>query len=327
LKHHPIAAPRGASRGVVVPWNEEDRLLVTDWGYIAAGLVARLLPRFASGAIADTAADLYTWTHPARTRAIGRRLSRIWVESGRSGPVPSARDTNRAFARAVRDFLANRPQDGAARRVRLDEEARSILRAARESGRSTVLVSGHFGPWEVALQWLAREVGPLDALARSHRCGAVERFFASRRAAFGVRTLSGGRPAAAALARLRAGGWIAALADRSTRHRVATEARKRAAANTAPTSMVRVDPAPLLLARRTRSQVLAGVAWQADDGAVEVRFHPAFTLAPRRDGIGLDQAQARLQRFFDAHVRAHPTQWFDWSLAPGLDRGADPLGG
>ena len=292
---------------------------MTDSGYIAAGLVARLLPRWTSGAIADAAADLYTWTHPARTRAIGRRLSRIWTESGRSGPVPSARETNRAFARAVRDFLANRPRDTFSRRVRLDEEGRSILREARESGRSTVIVSGHFGPWEVALQWLAREVGPLDALARSHRCGAIERFFASRRAAFGVRTLSGGRPAAAALARLRAGGWIAALADRST--------RTRAAAPAEPATFVRLDPAPLLLARRARSQVLAGVAWQADDGAVEVRFHPTFTLAPRRDGIGLEQAQARLQRFFDAHVRAHPTQWFDWSLAPGLDRGADPLGG
>lgn len=292
---------------------------MTDWGYIVAGFVARRLPRWASGAIADATGDLYTWTHPARTRAIGRRLTRIWDESGRPGAAPSARETNRAFARAVRDFLASRPLEGVSRPVRLDEEGRSILRAARESGRSTVLVSGHFGPWEVALQWLAREIGPLDALARSHRSGAVERYFASRRAAFGVRTLSGRRPAAAALARLRAGGWIAALADRSTRFR---PGRARAVSG-----FVRVDPAPLLLARRACAQVLAGVAWQAEDGAVEVRFHPAFTLGPRRDGIGLDQAQARLQRFFDAHVRAHPTQWFDWSLAPGLDRGADPLGG
>ena len=304
---------------------------MTDWGYIVAGFVARRLPRWTSGAIANASADLYTWTHRARTRAIGRRLARIWTESGRSGAAPSARETNRAFARVVRDFLANRPRDGVSRRVRLDDEARAILGTARESGRSTVLVSGHFGPWEVALQWLAGEVGPLDALARSHRSDAVERYFASRRAAFGVRTLSGRRPAAAALARLRAGGWIATLADRDTRlrgnrGRAAHDTPGAVPAATAP-GFVSVDPAPLLLARRACAQVLAGVAWQADDGAVEVRFHPAFTLAPRRDGIGLEQAQARLQRFFDAHVRAHPTQWFDWSFAPSLDRGAGPLGG
>jgi len=78
---------------------------------------------------------------------------------------------------------------------------------------------------------------------------------------------------------------------------------------------VRVDPAPLFLARRASAQVLAGVAWRAPDGAVEVRFQPAFSLEPCGGGIALPQAEARLQRFFDAHVRAHPTQWFDWEPA------------
>ncbi|HEU5311933.1 MAG TPA: lysophospholipid acyltransferase family protein, partial [Candidatus Eisenbacteria bacterium] len=200
------------------------------------------------------------------------------------------------------------------------------------SGRSTVLVSGHFGPWEVALQWLAKELGtPVDALARAHRSRRIERFFASRRAAFGVGTLSEGYPARTALKRLRAGGWIAALADRGSRI-----ARDRAArAGNAPTALeiagdtasdtpsrgiVPVDRAPLLLARRASAQVLAGVSWRAPDGAVEVRFHPAFSLEPRRGGLGLQQAEALLQRFFDAHVRAHPTQWFDWAAGPSTAR-------
>jgi lauroyl/myristoyl acyltransferase len=79
---------------------------------------------------------------------------------------------------------------------------------------------------------------------------------------------------------------------------------------------VPLDPAPLLLARRASAQILAGVAWRAPDGAVEVRFHPPFSLEPR-SGVDLSQAEATLQRFFDAHVRAHPTQWFHWAGTAG----------
>jgi len=278
---------------------------VTDFGYLLASTTACSLPRPWSEALAAVCADLYTWIHPKRARAIDGRLRRIWSETGRPGAPPSPRETYRAFARAVLDFLAARP---GRLRVRLDDEARAILDQVRASGRPTVIVSGHFGPWEVALQWMAREVGPLHALAQPHRSRAIERFFAARRAAFGVRTLSGGRPVSAALRRLRAGEWIAALADRGSRARIAN---RRAC--DASCVLVPLDPTPLLLARRASAQILAGVAWRAPDGAVEVRFHPPFTL--EKDGIR--EAEATLQRFFDAHVRAHPTQWFHWGGTAG----------
>ena len=307
---------------------------MSDLGYIAASLVARGLPRAWVDLIAATLADLYTWTHPTRSRAVTRRLRRLWAGNAAS-PPPTARETHRAFARAIVDFLASSPGARRAPRIRLDEEARAILRDARASGRSTVLVSGHFGPWEVALQWLAKEIGsPVDALARAHRSRRIERFFASRRAAFGVRTLSEGRPARAALARLRAGGWIAALVDRGYRaargHAERLQPPSDARDTRGAQAIVPLDRAPLLLARRASAQVLAGVSWRAPDGAVEVRFHPAFLLEPRRGGIALPQAEARLQRFFDAHVRAHPTQWFDWAAGPAAGaarEGGDAAGG
>lgn len=299
---------------------------MTDLGYNLAASAARHLPPWMSDGLAVWLADLYVWSHPGAARAVNRRLRRVWAESDSGGNPPEARETHRAFALALRDFLAADARGESAPRVRLDGEARTILHEALEAKRSTVLVSGHFGPWEVALQWLAREIGRVDALSRRHRFSAVERFFAARRAAFGVRTLSARRPAAAALERLRAGGWIAALADRASRGR--PRARERRSEQNG--GLVRVDPTPLLLARRASAQVLAGVAWRAPDGAVEVRFHPTFTLEPRRGGIAMPQAEARLQRFFDAHVRAHPTQWFDWgpwTAVGAAGEGADPANG
>jgi len=283
---------------------------VTDWGYVLAAAAARL-PRPLSEALVVALADVYTWTHPGRVRAIERRLRRAGSPA-QGQPRPTARETHRAFARAVRDFLASGPRKRP--RIRLDEEARAILREARASGTSTVLLSGHFGPWEAALQGLSAEIGSVDALARAHRLPAVERFFDARRARFGVRTLSTRRSVPTALARLRAGGWIAALADRASDRIATSRSRLPAgdAADGAGSGLVPLDTRPLLLARRASAQVLAGVAWRDADGTIEVRFHPAFTLEPRRGGIAMSQALERLQRFFDAHVRAHPTQWFDW---------------
>jgi lauroyl/myristoyl acyltransferase len=281
---------------------------VTDWGYVLAAAAARL-PRPLSESLAIVLADIYTFTHPERARAIERRLHRTGSTSLDGRSHATARETHRAFARALRDFLASGPSERP--RVRLDEEGRTILRNARASGTSTILLSGHFGPWEAALQGLSAEIGSVDALARAHRLPAVERFFEARRARFGVRTLSARQAIPSVLARLRSGGWIAALADRASDRLVPTRTRNQSE-EWRPDGLVPLDRRPLLLARRTSSQVLAGVAWRDDDGTIEVRFHPPFTLEPRHGGIAMSQALDRLQRFFDAHVRAHPTQWFDW---------------
>jgi len=273
---------------------------VTDLGYSLASFLVRTLPPRATDSLADLASEAYVLTHPARARAVGRMLAWIWRDARREGPPPRARETYRAFARALRDFLAHEPGMSGPR-VRLTETARASLETARGSGRGAVLVSGHFGPWERALQWLAEERGGVEALAAHHKLEAVDRFFIARRARGGVRTLCATRPVVSALQSLKAGGWIAALADRPRRRRSA-----------ASDVIVPLDPGPLLLARRAGALVLPGVSAFAPDGALEIDFLAPFTLAPEREGLTLPQGLGRVQRFFDGHVREHPTQWFAW---------------
>lgn len=265
---------------------------MTDLGYRIAALLARRLPPQVGRVLAELCADVYVATHPGRARAVRRNLLR-------AGATPAnPRLTYRAFARAVRDFLDPAHEENAGRVV-LDDAARTLLEVARATGGPTLIVSGHFGPWERALGWLAPQVGGVQALADPHRLPAVDRFFVERRAAAGIRTLGCEQTVRAALACLRRGGCIAALVDRTP-------------GATAHGGLVRIDRGPLLLARRARALVLAGVSWMESDGTLQVRFDDPFSLAPRRGGLALPQALARLQRFFDGHVRAHPTQWFEW---------------
>ncbi|HEY3155914.1 MAG TPA: hypothetical protein VGK76_04690 [Candidatus Eisenbacteria bacterium] len=276
---------------------------MTDLGYSVASFLVRRLPPAAIDPLLNLASDLYVLAHPGRARAVSRNLAWIWSETRRPGPPPRARQTYRAFARVVRDFLAHEPEQGS--RVRLSEPARAALRTARLSGSGIVLVSGHFGPWERALQWLAAELGGVEALAAPHRLAAVDRFFVEQRARGGVRTLCSSRPVKTALEKLKTGAWIAALVDRPRR-------------SPGGEGIVPIDPGPLLLARRARALVIPGVSRIAGDGAIEIEFDRPFSLDPTQGGLDISQGIARLQEFFDAHVRAHPTQWFQWRCARSL---------
>ena len=276
---------------------------MTDLGYSVASFLVRALPARVTDSLADLASDAYVLSHPRRASAVRRTLARIWEDARHEGPPPRPRETYRAFARALRDFLAYEPGRAGAR-VRLTERARASLEEARRSRRGVVLVSGHFGPWERALQWLAEERGGMEALAARHRSQAIERFFVARRARGGVRTLCSSRPVVSALRSLTAGGWIAALADRPRRPPAP------------PCGIVPLDPGPLLLARRSGALVLPGVSAFAPDGALDVDFLPPFGIDSRDRSLTMVEARVRLQRFFDAHVRAHPTQWFAWGFAP-----------
>jgi KDO2-lipid IV(A) lauroyltransferase len=286
---------------------------MTDIGYTLASLLARRLPRGVSDRVADSLADVYVLTHPVRARAVDSNLAWIWSESRRYTPTPRARDTYRAFGRAVRDFLAHDPEHAKeAPPVRLARGSEEALAAARANGRGAMLVSGHFGPWELALQWLSSELGGVAALAARHRFRAVERFFEARRAAFGVRTLCASRPVAAALQSLEAGGWIAALADRPRGGRASGHGTGNGTRDGAGGGIVRLDLGPLLLARRSGAIVLPGVSRLTPDGVIEVRLETPFSLDRDRGGLELPEAAALLQRLFDDHVRAYPTQWFEW---------------
>src|SRR3989442_4724421 len=287
---------------------------MTDLGYRLASMLFRRLPSCASDRLLHAISDGYVFTHPRRARTVDRNLAWIWSGTGRAGAPPRARETYRAFARALRDFLAQDPGRGAPR-GRLSISARAALQEARGSGRGAVLVSGHFGPWERALQWLAGELGGVEALAARHRLAAVDRFFVAQRARGGVRTLCATRPVSSALKSLKAGGWIAALADRPRRRDAARgPGQDGEAEGGARRGIVPIDRGPLLLARRAGAGGIAGVSTLAADGALGIEFDAPFSLDPR-GGLEVSQGLARLQRFFDAHVRAHPTQWFEWRAA------------
>jgi KDO2-lipid IV(A) lauroyltransferase len=263
--------------------------------YLAADLIVRFLrPRTADGLAVGIARLAFALRVPARRRLeenLGRLLDR------EPGPLleATAREAFDNFALSFTGFLrlGNATPGQLAKAVEV--HGAEHLEAARTSGRGVILISAHLGNWELGAAWLAAGGTPVHLVARAHPSPWVERFYARRRHAWGLRLMPGRpfwRPAAAALRRQE---WVALMAD-----------REAPARGTGPRALACAWAAAL--ARRTGALVLPAVIVRLPDGRHAAHFErPLESAAVRADGF-VESLRRHLQR--------HPRQWSAFETVP-----------
>ena len=263
--------------------------------YLAADLLVRLLPaRTADGLAVWIARRAFALRVPARARLEQNLAHLLECEPGPQLQAVAGEAFDN-FALSFTDFLrlGHAPPGRLAEAVEV--HGAEHLEAARASRRGVILLSAHLGNWELGAAWLAAGGTPLHLVARPHPSPWVERFFARRRHAWGVRLMPDRplwRPAAAALRRCE---WVALMADREASAR-GTGRRTSVCAWAAA------------LARRTGALVLPAVILRLPDGRYAVHFErPLESAAVRADGFG-DSLRRHLQR--------HPRQWSAFEALP-----------
>jgi len=261
--------------------------------YLLADALARLLPDRVADALAVRLARLaFAARVPARAR-LEENLGRLLGPGADVGAV--AREAFENFALSFTDFLrlGHRGRHRIAGAVEV--HGSEHLAAARASGRGVIVLSAHLGNWELGAAWLAAGGPPVHLVARAHPSRRVERFFARRRDAWGVRLMPDRplwRPAAAALRRRE---WVALMADRGAPGR-GTDRRGSVCAWAAA------------LARRTGALVLPAVIVRQADGRYAVHIErPLEPAAVRAEGF-----VESLQR----HLVRHPRQWSAFEALP-----------
>lgn len=190
------------------------------------------------------------------------------------------------------------------------------LEAAREGGRGAILMTGHFGHFELVGAALgARHPTSfvVKALSNPHVESLIQRW---RRDA-GVESIPIGLGVRRVFAALRENRWVAMLADQDARRRGIFVPFFGRPAST-PTG-------PAELSLRSGAPIVMGFDVRGDDGRHVLHVLPPLPPPPSDDPDPVRTVTARHVAVLEEWVRKHPEQWFwlhrRWKTAPPEARG------
>lgn len=186
------------------------------------------------------------------------------------------------------------------------------LRAAVESGRGVIMVSGHYGNWEVCGSAIAARGIPLDAVARPQDNPLTDRLVNRARERLGMTVVPTGGATKETLRALRAGRAVGLVADQDARQRGAFVPFFGRPAST--------HRGPAVLALRAGAPMFLATATRRPDGVYQVRLDEVAVPDvddPERRERELTAAWAGA---LEAVVRKDPTQYLwhhrRWKTAP-----------
>jgi KDO2-lipid IV(A) lauroyltransferase len=262
-----------------------------------------------------------------RKVAVANVRERLAPAGGRSEAVRIARESYRVMARTFLDLVrADRLDDASLWRALRREEFEAFRRIEREE-RGAVLVSGHFGNWELLVLGIRRMGLAVHAMAADQANRAVDAYVKEARARAGVPTLSARRGVRAAYDALRAGGYVATLMDQDARRRgIFVEfLGAPASTHTGVVAMAMRAGRPLMpgvlvdLGGGRSYRLVRGEIWRPD---------PALP-----EDANLRAAATHFHRFLEAQVREHPGNYLwahrRWKTRPpeGAGAAAEPAAG
>jgi lauroyl/myristoyl acyltransferase len=307
----PVVAVHGAARrdGGQIPRRWTLHGLNNGLIFAATYYGVSVLPRAVSYAIGDAGTWL-AWRLTRRTReAIADNLRPILPDQDERALERRALLTFRAYARDIIDFIRaiRAPEDE--RRLVYDFalEAQERFQAAYAEGRGVILVSGHYGNWEIGSLILRRTLRlPLTIVAMAEVSPVVNRIRHDMRRATGAETLGVRQSLDTALQikrRLNERWVVAMLTDRHVgRDRVRVTLFGRDA------WFLRT---PALMGLLTGAPLMPSFIERTGSGRFEVHTGTAIhvsTELPRDEAI-----REATQRFADQlgeRARLHPDYWY-----------------
>lgn len=203
-------------------------------------------------------------------------------------------------------------------------EGLESLRSAVEEGTGAVVVTGHFGNWEIGGAAVAARGVPLDVVVQRQANPLFDDLINRARERLGMRVIERGRATREALHSLRRGRVVAFVADQDARGAgIFVPFLGR------PASTFR---GPAVLALRSGAPVFIGTAVRDQAGIHVVRLRPIPAPGPGDPEARAVELTAAHARALEEVVRARPEQYFwhhrRWKTAPpppaGGERPAGP---
>ena len=235
-----------------------------------------------------------------RRRVAEDNLARAFPERPAAERAAILRAHYRELGRVVVEYarlaeLARAPRGRVVAEVRGQEH----LEAAR--GGAAILLSGHFGNFEL-LGAVLGQMHPVDEIVRPLSNPGVEAILARERARAGLTSISADRGIRRIFESLRAGRWVAMVGDQDARrHGVFVPFLNRLASTA-------LGPARIALA--TGVPIIMGFVTRVPGGRLVLDVEPPLAIAnPAAPDAALRLTALHTARL-EARVRAHPEMWF-----------------
>jgi KDO2-lipid IV(A) lauroyltransferase len=208
------------------------------------------------------------------------------------------RELGRVFLEYTQlDRLARADAGGVVGEIR----GREHLQAALDSGRGAILMTGHFSNFELMAARLAH-LHPVDVLVRSQRNTDVDERIARLRTAAGLGTLRADTEVRRALEALKAGRWLALVADQDAGRNAAFVPFFGRPASTT------LGPARMALAMKV--PIVMGFVTRRSDGRLDLEVDPPmWGDASLGKAAALDLTRRHVERL-EHWVRRYPAMWF-----------------
>lgn len=274
----------------------------------AFGLLVRALPYGGALALGRAAGRMMLGLGVRRDIVIDN-LARAYPDWTEAEVRDTARRTYETWGQVLVDLLrAPDPRQSIATFDGLE-----ILQSAAREGRGLILLSGHFGVFELLGAAVAAHGFPVDVIVQPQSNPWVDRWLERSRRRLGLGVIRRGAEVRDVLRALRAERCVALLADQDARGRgVFVDFLGRPASTP-------VGPAALSL--RTGAPIVMGFVVRGADGRHHAHVEPPISITPsgdpERDVADLTRRHVSV---LERWVRRHPEHWYwfhhRWKTAP-----------
>jgi KDO2-lipid IV(A) lauroyltransferase len=277
------------------------------WLFRLAILLTRPLPLRLGYWFGERVALVCYWIiFPRHRKALNANLAHV-LQSDDSSFVDSvARRSFRNFGKYVVDFIhfPALTRKEVQRRLRFDQW--DDLNEAAGSGRGVIIVTLHFGNWDLGAAALAAFGYPINAIAETFRFAPMNELVQGSREKLGMKIIGHERLGPRVFRLLRRGEMLAMLIDVPS-----PETATRVDFFGAPAL---VSSAPARIALRTNAWVLPAVVLRGpgDDRVIRPIIDAGLRdFAPTGDDDHDVQELTRLiMQSLEKTIRKHPDQWF-----------------
>jgi lauroyl/myristoyl acyltransferase len=196
------------------------------------------------------------------------------------------------------------------RPIRLEVPGRDAVADALIADQGAVVVTGHFGNWDIAAKKLCEYGRPVNLVMAREANATTRNYFREVRDRIGVRVIYSDTSVFSSLSMIRAlrhNEIVALQLDRM----LDTRGARRLPFFGQPAPF---PAGPFVLARLSGAPLIPVFIPRLGTRHYAIRVGGRFTL-PResRDGRALEQVMARVVHVFEAMIREHPTQWFQFA--------------